>query len=247
MTHFKLHEKAEKSFKDVDFSLITTEMLNKTNWTGNTAWHIAAMYRNLKEIPKELFTTESLTLKNRNGDTVLHVAAQWETIKDIPYYLLSEELFNLKDNHNISVWDVISRDSRIKDIPLNLINNTLLEMKDGKRNLFSSKSSAYIRKVISNRLELNTFIKANPNLEKAIEFRDSRLVLFEVKDNYVCFQFKSSKNQKIFLNTDGSVTLGEKLNSLHDAVLFIENKHPDIEKSLFLPNEENTKIQSFTL
>ena len=74
MTHFTLHEQAKTSFKDVDFSLITTELLNETDEFA-TVWHRAAKHGTLKDIPKRFFTSEALSQKTPNGMTVWHYAA----------------------------------------------------------------------------------------------------------------------------------------------------------------------------
>ena len=93
-----MHSKAKKGQFDED---LTTEMLNKADESGNTVWHIAAMYKKLKYIPEHLFTKEALNKINKDGDNVWYYAI----LKYIPEHIITEELLEMRNREGNKIFD----------------------------------------------------------------------------------------------------------------------------------------------
>ena len=149
-----LHEKAQRSFKDVDFSLITTEMLNEKNEDEDSVWHIAAEKNGLKHIPAELFTIESMNIKNRHDETVWHVAAEYDTLKAIPKHLLTIEALNLENNDADTVLHISVFNNNFNSIPQHLLTKKAFF----KKNLLGIEPFTYIANGINAIRDLPTHI-----------------------------------------------------------------------------------------
>lgn len=84
-----LHEQAKTSLKDISF---TYEMLNELDNTGNTVWHVAAVYNTLNAISKysKTYPTASFyrecyrTNKQINLEKMFYTRQQ-NTIVYVPY------------------------------------------------------------------------------------------------------------------------------------------------------------------
>lgn len=247
-----------EELKEIPIELFSKEILNRKAESEKTILYVAAEHGTLKGIPEQFLNSEAFAQTNNSKRTVWHEAACSDGIKDIPHHLFSEEALNLEDEDGVTVWELIAKKSQIKNVPLSLINNALLEMKKEERlfdedelnedgMLFDSEDSAYIKKVISNRLiELNAFIKTNPELENDIIYRDDRYKLIDVKDNTVCFGFEGIKD-KIVLNKAGAFIDNINHKTLNNAVSVIEKAYPNLEQSIFLPKNEKINVNEFSL
>ena len=221
--------------------LFTKEALAlKTKW-GTTVWHIAAGYGTLKDIPKHLFTKEALNQENDRGRTVWEVAIESSTLKDVPAHLITNEVLSQKNKISMTLWQIIGALKKLALVPQHLITSNLLNMK-----CFSGTTNKnYINNVLELPSKLNNFIEQNPELELSIIHRDSRLILRNVKENKLVFEFVGIKDS-VILNKNGVLMNDKAHKNLHEAVLFIEENYPDIEQSMILP-AKSIELKSFVL
>lgn len=235
------------TLRDIPVHLFNKEALIQKDEDKNTVFHKAAYGYTFKDIPEHLFTTDALSQINNEGDTVWHLAVIQNNIKDINHDCFSHEALELKDKYGYSVWSSIACKGDIKKLPLHVISKELLTMKDQHGCILFTGSKKYINRVISSRSAiLNTFIENNPNHAKDLELKDSRLILRDVNKEELVFMFKGI-DDKVIVKKDGVFIKNENLNSLGNAVLFIENNYENIERSLVLPSSRNIKIGDLSL
>ena len=238
-----LHTAAEfNSLCDIPKHLMIKEVLDiATRNTCDTVWHVAAKNTSLKHIPKHLFTEESLNYKNMEGETVWHVAAWFDTFKYIPKHFFSEKVMNQKNNDGHTVWQTINYVS-LQDVPKHLINNKLPNM--------NPAAVVYINKVLQERLNYNIFIEKHPELERDVEFRDSRLVVKEAIEDRLIFKFDvidaDETDPDIILNKFGAYMDTVNHGTLSKVVQFIEENYENIEQSISLPKNSLT-VENFVL
>lgn len=125
-----LHEKAKTSFKEVDFSLITTEMLNEKDKQRMTVLHLAAEHGTLNDIPQHLLTEVGLAQTDFFGDTVLHYAAASRVLKHVPSHLLTEKSLNVTGEKNRTVFHVAAKYNSLSQIPVHLLTSNSLYRRD---------------------------------------------------------------------------------------------------------------------
>lgn len=239
-----LHKKSETSLKD---EVLTTEILNELDDKGNTVWHIAARYSTLKHISKHLFTEDSINQKNGYGQTVFHLAAAANSLKDIPKHLFTADILNNVDDDGYSVWHYIAQNETITDVPKQLITKDLLNMlNDELVSAFDEDDRSYIFEIAELPERLNSFLQENKPLVKEVELRDPRLRLTDVYDEIVSFDFDGC-DAKITLSYEGAFINYVNYGKLSDAVSFIENNYPNIEKSISLPKTNALKVDEFVL
>lgn len=234
---------ANKTLQYISASFFTEETLKLRNNDKDTICHIAACNGDIKKIQRHLLTGEILNQKNKFSETVWYLATYSNTLTYIPQRLFTEDVFSKDD----TLWNIVAKNKSIRDIPLHLVTKNLLTLKDlSGDKLFSDLDETYINYTISNRNEqLNTLVAGREDLAKDIEFRDPRLILTDISEHSLLFEF-NGLNSGIVLNKEGNVLFDKKVfNSLNDAVIFIQNNY-NIEQSLTLP-QNPTEIDSFVL
>ena len=188
-----------------------------------------------------------MNLTNIHGVNVWHWAALEGTLKDIPKHLFTNDDLAKESNSGISAWRLAAIYNTLYQIPLRLITNKLLGMKNSKgSNVFNETGVFYINHIISEReIKLKRFVKNNPELERVIEYRDPRLVLIEVGNDFLVFKFNQITGQ-VTLSKDGAFLNNENYKTLANIVAFIENNYPNVEKSQTLPKNV-LKLEPFVL
>lgn len=249
----QLHEKAQYgTLKDA--KNLTTEKLNKRTSAGNTVWHVAALYNTLKDIPKNLFTIKALSQIDADKRTVWHLAAQRGALNTIPKNLFTSEALAQVDKFGSTVWENLIEKNSLPDIPLHLITLNLLEMRNGNNFVFKEKDRSYIEKVVYNRTVMfNEFIAANPQFAKDVEHRDERLKVADATHEKIFFSFDGVNDlivlakEGVFINNIIVSGNPPEASPLNEAVLFIENNYENVEKSIPIPTEKSSILDSFVL
>lgn len=123
-----LHEKAlNGTLKEVDFSSISTEMLNEKDEHGSSVWHLAAQkFDSLDAIPKHLFTWDALNQRDEYKRTLLHIAAECNNLNCIPKHFFTHESLTKKDCYNQNVFHLAAKCDTLKDIPRHLFTIDVL-------------------------------------------------------------------------------------------------------------------------
>ena len=230
------------TLKDIPEQFLTTDALNQVDDLYDTVWHRAAWYRTLNAIPKHLFTKNVLNQKSFHGETVWHVAARHNTLKDIPFHLFTHDALSQRNDGKFSVFDLININDQIRHLPIHLLNKDLLAIYNDSSVFLNETDTNFIKAKINC---FDTFMKANPNLEKDIELRDPRLILTEINRNMLSFGFVGIEDECV-LYKDSVAIKNETFNTLNDAVLFIEKNYAGIEQSLILPVNK-VELHSFVL
>lgn len=245
-----LHEKATNRLLDEeDFSLITTEMLNKQDQQGDTVWVRAAAHDSLNAIPSHLFTEDVLNFKNSTGNTTWQWFAKFKKLNDKSINLIIKEALQ-SSKPIVNNW-------RITPGQLDLVNKYLINLKNKyDLHIFAIQDVDYIENVLRIPERLDDFIKVYPARAKEIEFRDPRLKLVDVGLS-LSFRFDGIFDT-VILNKEG-VFLHHKnyatndylklknYHTLNNVVSFIEQTYPNIEKSLVLPKKDVSIVGEFIL
>lgn len=195
-------------------------------------------------IPDELITEELFNLEIK-GHNPWHTAAYAKRLCDIPSLFFTDKALKSK-NAGIDVWCIIGKKHLIKDVPIHLITPELLTMSYNDKPLFNKDDIDYINEVIN---KLDVCIKALPLFEKDIIHRDPRLILIDIQQDSLLFKFKGTDTDSIILNENGvffNDTTNRNFKSLNNIVTFIENNF-DVEKSITIPQVNNTQISDFSL
>lgn len=266
-----LHYAAKNNtLKDIPKHLFTEEALTQFDDNGSTVWHIAAANNTLQHIPTHLFTVEAFNQMNKYGSSVwdfannkhslidviehqlpkvffdktllFHDAAVFGKLKYINLDFFTHEAMNKKDKDGKNVLSKAATWNRLTEIPKHLITKDLV----GDVQEYSVDDRNYITHVLAMPNRLTDFIKENTSLERAIELRDTRLVLDEASRHSLIFKFRGIKDS-IILNKKGAFLNNEKFDTLHETVAFIENTYPNIEQSIPVPYTPSLKVEQFNL
>ena len=78
--------------------LLTSDLLQMTDFWGISVLHIAAQNGCLGQIPPNLLTGRMLARQDKRGDTPIHIAAQGKHLDQIPFALLDQAMMEIRDD-----------------------------------------------------------------------------------------------------------------------------------------------------
>ena len=131
----------------------------------------------------------------------------------------------------------------LKNIPQELFTEESLNYKNTEGETVWHVAAEYINKVLQERLNYNIFIAKHPELERDIEFRDTRLVVKEAIEDRLIFKFNEIAAD-VILNKEGAFLNNNNYKTIANVVTFIEDKYEN--KELKLPNN-TLKVEQFVL
>lgn len=190
-----LHKKAvNELFATVDFTSVTSVMLNETDKNGNTVWHIAAEHFNLKHVPIHLFNTDSLKV-NKDGNTVFHLVYEGDFLKTVPREFLTKEILNSVNNRGRNVWTCALSRRSFEELPIELLDKDVCNNTKHLSLWYEAACSRELELLPKDFLTSETFNEEDSDkqtvLHKAAESRD----LHNVPKQYLTIEALNKRNR----------------------------------------------------